>query len=475
MELGNVLFETYVGRVLSSVIHSSNSFHRVTVLDVVKTSGRQNPMVLLQPSPRLQDVFPSMDLSNTAKLNHQLPNLDSAYVGILEETGSLFVMSSDRFPLVAFGDANPSSMYPLIDPPSGTSLPTGAILKPGVDEITKARKLRELCDKGVFDPRCLTGIRKLESSSRSRLSRLLDAAPVAQTPQPATKTYPTPSGIEGPGDNRSLVNVRPPWPHGQAPGQHLQSNLPLWLLVLLSSILGWIVIGRRRWKSVQPQIPVQSFGVDREAELKHVEQTPLIDTITPELPLDRFESPDLIVDDGAPLQEPVRAEEAGESEREDQIATPVRKKPLRRRRGKKKKGSNLAAPADNDEPEGETETDVAVDVAEEGSGKIQLIVPTPATAAAPSSTLVVSDEILGMLGVMYSTLFPDHSSRFRFPRNCGFQGFFTGPCRRCQTSPPGLCHIGYPRGQHPRGIRRPSQRHPVLLPRGSVEFSLHRH
>ncbi|KAF9653686.1 hypothetical protein BDM02DRAFT_1648160 [Thelephora ganbajun] len=370
----------------------------VAVLDVVKTSGRQNPMVLLQPSPRLQDVFPSVDLSNAAKLNHQLPNLDSAYVGILEETGSLFVMSSDHFPLVAFGDANPNSMHPLIDPPPGTSLPTGTIPKSSVDEITKARKLRELCDKSAFDPRCLTGIRKLEPSSRSRLSRLLDAAPVAQTPQPTTQAFPTSSSIEGPGDNGSLVNILSPWPHGQAPGQNLWSNLPLWLLVLSSSILGWIMIGRNRWKLVKIQDPAQSLDVHHEVEPKYVEQTLPIDTIAPERPPDHLELPEANngpTDDDLLPHESVPMEEIGESEKEDPIAAPTRKKPLRRRRGKKKKGPNLTTPPDNDEPEGETETDVAIDVSEEGSGKIQLIVPNPVTVAAPSPALIVSEEILG--------------------------------------------------------------------------------
>ena len=448
MDVGNVLFEAHVGRDSQSTVHTLNLFHRVTVLDVVKTAGRQSPMVLLQPSPRLQDVFPSMDLSNTAKLNHQLPNLDSAYVGILEETGSLYAMSSDRFPLVAFGDANPNSVHPLIDPPPDTPLPTGTIPRSSVDEIIKARKLRELCDKGVFDPRCLIGIRKLESSSRSRLSRLLDAAPIAQAPHPTTEPLPTPPSVQVPGDNRSLVNMLSPWPHGQAPGQNLQSALPLWLLILLSTIMGWIVIGRRRWKPFKLQIPAQSLDVHHEVEPKYVERAPLIDAIAPGQPLNRPEPPETnnepTTDDGAPLQEPAPVEETGESEKEDLAATPTRKKPLRRRRGKKKKGQNPTAPADNDEPEGETETDAAADVAEEGSGKIQLIVPTPVTAPTPSPALVVSDEVLGMFWLVYSIFTPNRSSRFRFPRDCGFQGFTTGPRCRRQASPPGLCHLGHP-------------------------------
>lgn len=454
MEVGNVLSEARVSCVVPLFVRAPDLFHRVAVLDVVKAPGRQNPIVLLQPSPRLQDVFPSMDLSNTAKLNHQLPNLDSAYVGILEETGSLFAMSSDRFPLVAFGDANPNSMHPLIDPPPGAPLPTGAAPKSSVDEITRARKLRELCDKGAFDPRCLTGIRKLESSSRSRLSRLLDAAPIAQTSQSTTEPLPTSSSIEGAGDNRSLVDILPHWPHGQAPGQNLQSNLPLWLLVLLSTILGWVIIGRGRWNSTQLPVPTQPLDVLHEVEPRSVEPTPLSDTIALEQPPDRLESNNgLTINDNSPLREPTQLEEIGESEREDPIATAARKKPLRRRRGKKKKGPNLVVPADDDEPEGETETDPPADIVEEGPGKTQLVVSAPVTTATASPALVVSDEILGVSWFTSSGLAPNHSSRFWFPWNCGFQGFAAGPSRRRQAPPSGLRHLGHPRSQYPRGIR----------------------
>ena len=388
-----------------------------------------------------------MDLSNVAKLNHQLPNLDSAYVGVLEETGSLFAMSSDRFPLVAFGDANPA--HPLIDPPPGTPIPTGTIPKSTVDEITKARKLRELCDKSVFNPHCLTGIRKLESSGRSRLSRLLDAAPVVQTPQSTTKAFPTPPSIQGPGDNRSLVNILSPWPPGQAPAQNLQSTLPLSLLVLLSTILGWVVIGRRRWRSFKLQIPAQHFDVHPEVEPKRVERTPFIDAIAPGQPPDRLGPPEAdnepTAGDGVSPQESAPVEETGESEKEDPIATSTRKKPPRRRRGKKKKGPNPTTPADDDEPEGEPETDVAADTAEEGSGKIQLILPTPVTATTPSApALRVSEKILGMFWLMYSSSAPNRESRIWFPRNCSFRGLTTGACCRRQTPPPGFCHPGHP-------------------------------
>ena len=428
------------------MVRAPNPTHRVTVLDVVKTPGRHNPIVLLQPSPRLQDVFPSVDLSDTVKLNHQLPNLDSAYVGILEDTGSLFVMSSDRFPLVAFGDANPNLLNPLIDPPPGTSLPVGGTPKSKLDEITKARKLRELCDRGSLDPRCLTGMRKLESSSRSRLSRLLDAAPVSQTPPSVTSAFPTPSSIEGLGDNRSLANLLPPWPSRQAPLKNLPSNLPFSVLVILSSIIGGIIIGRKKWGSTQLDDSVQPPDVPREVEPQSVERAPLTDATSPEQPLNRLDPPEAsnksVSGNGVVVEDGVPAEDTGESEKEDRVATPIRKKPLRRRRGKKKKGPNLAVPDDLD---GEVEPGADMDAAEE---QIQLVVATSATSAPPSPALVVSDEILGMLYPMCVTLASYRSPRLWFPWNGGFQGVTTGPSRRCQASTPGLRHLGHPRSQY---------------------------
>lgn len=365
------------------------------MLDVVKVPGRHSPIVLLQPSPRLEDVFPSMDLSDTAKLNHQLPNLDSAYVGVLEETGSLFAMSSDRFPLVAFGDANPNSVHPLIDPPPGTPHSSGTVPKSSVDEITKARKLRELCDSGSPDPRCLTGIKKLESSSGSRLSRLLDAAPVAHS---TTSAFPIPSSIEGPGDNKSLVNLLPSLPNVQAPGQDLRPNLPFWLLILLSSIIGWITISRRKWRTKLSKSP-QSFEVRHEVNSKSVTRTPLVDAIAPERPPNRLDPPQVsegpTADDDAFIEDTTPVEGTGESEKEEPISTATRKKPLRRRRGKKKKGQNLTA-LDVDEPGGEIEPDAAADTTEEELGKVQLVLSTPAATTTPSPALKVSDEILGM-------------------------------------------------------------------------------
>ncbi|KAL6309426.1 hypothetical protein BKA93DRAFT_821733 [Sparassis latifolia] len=151
----------------------------VAVFDVLKSPNRQHPFVLLQPRPSLQDMLPGFDLTDAAKHN-QLPNLDSAYIGLVEETDSLFAMSPDRYPLVVFGDVGQT-----LDPPPGLDFDPARDLPSDVDSVkhmVKHRKLRELCRVDSTNRRCLTGVRRLESSSRSRLSRLLDGAPSVPLP-----------------------------------------------------------------------------------------------------------------------------------------------------------------------------------------------------------------------------------------------------------------------------------------------------
>ncbi|KAH9903443.1 hypothetical protein C8Q73DRAFT_674698 [Cubamyces lactineus] len=162
----------------------------VATFDVLRSPKRAQPFVLLQPQPRLQDILPSVDLTDAAKHN-RLPNLDAAYVGLVEESGSLFAMSPDRFPLVVFGDANLDNPRGrrLLDPPPGTVVDPvydgSKDFPPEVDRvrrIAKERKLRETCKNGSTDIRCLTGVRKLGSDSQSRISRLLDGAPSVAPP-----------------------------------------------------------------------------------------------------------------------------------------------------------------------------------------------------------------------------------------------------------------------------------------------------
>ncbi|KAJ7798767.1 hypothetical protein B0H14DRAFT_2617658 [Mycena olivaceomarginata] len=70
----------------------------VAIFDVLQ-DPTHNTFVLLQPRPQLSAILPK--LAQNPPMD-QLPHLGSAYIGLVEETGSLFAMSADRFPLVAF-------------------------------------------------------------------------------------------------------------------------------------------------------------------------------------------------------------------------------------------------------------------------------------------------------------------------------------------------------------------------------------
>ncbi|KAI1787262.1 hypothetical protein LXA43DRAFT_716375 [Ganoderma leucocontextum] len=177
----------------------------VTTFDVLRSPKRQQPFVLLQPQPTLQEIFPLADLV-TATKHKGLPNLDRAYVGLVEESGSLFAMSPDRFPLVVFGDSNTDRRWHSIDPPPGSSSEDDSINDFPIDvesatRVAKIRKLREMCRNGASDVRCLTGVRPLGSDSQSRLSRLLDGAPSVMTPPPPSSPYPNSN------NNRPNVDV----------------------------------------------------------------------------------------------------------------------------------------------------------------------------------------------------------------------------------------------------------------------------
>ncbi|KAJ7481584.1 hypothetical protein FB451DRAFT_131660 [Mycena latifolia] len=169
----------------------------VAIFDVLRTASQHPPntFVLLQPRPQLSAILPKL---HHATSMDQLPHLESAYIRMVEETGSLFAMSPDLFPLVAFGGGGGRRKIKIMEAPVGTA--------PGefaseVDAVTAARKQRErLLEKAMrerdygsdddrcldraslyTDRRCLVGIRRLEGGDgdgpESRMRRLIDGVP----------------------------------------------------------------------------------------------------------------------------------------------------------------------------------------------------------------------------------------------------------------------------------------------------------
>ncbi|CCM06570.1 uncharacterized protein FIBRA_08847 [Fibroporia radiculosa] len=151
----------------------------VAVFDVLREPKRDHPFVLLQPRLQLEDIFPNSDFREAAA-HSLLPNRESAYVGLVESSGSLFAMSPSNFPLIVFGDVGVDRLL------DASSADAGDTLR-NIPRDLDLGKLRKLCQKGSTDLRCLTGVRKLESSSKSSMSGLLDGAPSVPLPPGGTR------------------------------------------------------------------------------------------------------------------------------------------------------------------------------------------------------------------------------------------------------------------------------------------------
>ena len=151
------------------------------------------------------------------------------------------------------------------------------------------------------------------------------------------------------------------------------------------------------------------------------------------------------------------AEDAGE----------VKKKRKRRRR--RKGDTKDATTKDGEEPENENEDgEVGGDGAAVAPGGV------PSTQVLPaSSSLVISDAVLGILLSITSNRLLLIKIRLRFAWHGRLHGFLAGRAvavKRLQS----FCYPRSPRSQPSQGCRRPSECHPVLLLRGAYNIPLHR-
>ena len=170
--MGPEVFQPHVSFPVSLLVIRRLAFYSghasVAVFDVVKSARKQSPFVLLQPRLRLQDIFPSTI--------HQgdYPDDETAFVGLVPGTDSLFALSPDHFPLVAFSESAPAERI------EGSE----AVIVSGEHGTLQ-------CFEGTTDRQCLTGVRALRADSRSRLARLLDGVPgPATTPLPSATSDP---------------------------------------------------------------------------------------------------------------------------------------------------------------------------------------------------------------------------------------------------------------------------------------------
>lgn len=381
-------------------------FVSVAVFDIVKTPSRAQPFVLLQPHISLQDLLPNVDVALAAKAQ-RLPNLDSAYVGMVEETGSLFAMSPDRFPLVVFGDANFEDSDYTYDDYGYRGLPSSAAgtgfedrdFPPDVDSVTRAmkrKKLRDLCRAGSKDRRCLTGVRRLESS---QLSPLLDgAATVPNSPFHYSSVQGPANAPQPPGHNETPItgagnaSIRSPLGGVHLPqiDSVLQSGLkttaqgfPLYVVgcIVVLLAIGWGFFKKlsRPGSSSEDSATAVAVPVHVESQDSRPETTqsrpnavppPALDVLLPESQSPTLVEPEPLPREGRETEttdeeqstkaqntnrkvtfgdalkvtgaDPDSKDDApgeGEESEGDVPATPGKRKGLRRRRGKKKKGN----------------------------------------------------------------------------------------------------------------------------------------
>lgn len=441
----------------------AESFYSVAVFDVLEAPNRPHPFVLLQPRMRLQDILPRADLRAAAAQNRLNP--DTAYVGLIEESGSLFALSPVNFPLVVFGDAD-AGLGRTLDPPEGLleelDVSTGQDLPGDVDAVTrraKARRLREMCREGSTDRRCLTGVRRLGTSSESRLSRLLDGVPSAPLPSnqhynsqgsEVKENFSTAASVRtasgGRVSNMLLWESEPDGLSNSGRPLHTLSAFALSALVLLAAFV-WLALNKATRKQSSSSSRVASGKAEKvvpSQDVSTIEQVHANEALatgsdvhagataaarSSTVPPPRATTPGIpgkevdLTADSEEFQTPPRisanlTDDAAEGEdsdkEEDAPATPGKRKGLRRKRGKKRKGGLAGNGAAGDtEPEKKGDD---IDKREavqrngrngvpepEGRGNDTPQVGSPSAIVLPSSSkhvatvpsLIVSDTILG--------------------------------------------------------------------------------
>ncbi|TFK75656.1 hypothetical protein BDN72DRAFT_885694 [Pluteus cervinus] len=372
----------------------------VAIFDVLQDPDSVQPYVLLQPRPRLQDFFSRLDVENTANL----PNFGSAYVGIIEETGSLYAMSPDQFPLVVF-DFIPRPLLG-IDPPPSTKLDSA---RDEIDSTIRSHKLREAqreryaeyCHVSPSDRRCFVGLRSLVESEESRMLRLLESKPGRadvglSTPTPS---HPTAQPMEPPTINESMGGTPPiPSDHRiEDPSFFQASGRSVWEGVLLALVLGGVSL----WFSLRRKshIPIE----DKSAALQPDQippQLPAIPSI-PEIPPTHLISSAEVAAPLTPVTEPVEAGDESANEGEGDTDAPTaagKRKPRRGKRGKKKKGGANGQAEDESEAQDNANTQPPPTSNPPSGGSepaASSIIITSSPKAAPAPSLIVSETILG--------------------------------------------------------------------------------
>jgi serine/threonine-protein kinase/endoribonuclease IRE1 len=433
---------------------------------------------------------------------------------MVEETGSLFAMSPDHYPLVVFGGPERYNQGRLLDAP-GRQLEDrddgdddegeDGRVPTAVDEITRLRKQRQRMDERkreacvgdsysrLRDRRCLVGVRRLEDGDghESRMRRLLDG-PVRGEVGPEV-----PSNESTPVDEEEVL---------EDPGLGMVTGAKearkFWEVVIVSVVVGilsvWFVVRRIKRKSLMVLV--------EEEERKRAEEDVMTPTpSTAGIPMTPLTAGPVDVQE--PVQSPITngfkdspkskdsaqslppiADDGDESggDGEDPVATPGKRKGRRGKRGKKKKAGAIAGSGGGGAEEAEEEKKlngaahvnglaVVKEVETPSPPQTSLVITSSPKPAPTGPSLIVSDTILGTsMSLRYSGRFINFSSRLWLTRHSSIPRLPPRPRSSRQTPPPRLCHPRLKRSEHPPRKRRPPKRHPILLPRSPRQLPLHR-
>ncbi|KAG2366452.1 hypothetical protein BDR07DRAFT_1396011 [Suillus spraguei] len=374
----------------------------VAVFDVLSSPQKPDPFVLLQPRA---DFLRGSDVSSL--------DIDTAYVGLVDETKSLYVMGVDHFPLTAFGDTEFN--HKLIE---------------SVDGITRRRKMVELCERDPGNTQCLTGKRHLDSSLNNKQlpgvpGAMLPPSDNSNPPIDAVEAMPT---LSDPGDNTSMtVPGWMPW-LGTSSGAHTKvlglaspiSTIGSMMLVTAFAA-GFIFrskLPRMRLHmapatvSVPSSIDEKTYGdattsphsdtpVVHAMEISPAPSKPAPVTINSGPMLSPDDTPSHVLQPPNHYAEPEQFDtpsttvlDIGEAEDSDRETATPKKRPRRGRRGKKGKGTATAVNGiGDDHDDKDANGHVPEAVVKDNIPSPTLVVPQAPQAAI--SSLVVSDTILG--------------------------------------------------------------------------------
>ncbi len=421
--------------------------------------------MLLQPHLRLQDIFPS------ASGQSDYPTDETAFVGLVPGNGSLYALSPDHFPLVAFNELAP--MQRVED-------------NEGVVVSTENGMLQ--CFEGTTDRRCLTGVRALKADSRSRLARLLDGVPGPATPPPPTPVGGPPRSENA--NSQAYPGSEPltfgegetpvvPWelianlPESLTQGQNSWVPSPSTLLLALVSVVASLLWFKRKVPTnahgaTMPDELVRKMAIARKAasitplelvngathapdpESHDVENGSSAKATLPEDSLTPMELPPTTprpsttalatgpdtslpssTTNGSAKASPVKAESPEGAEDVGEVKKKHRKR-RRRRKGDTKDASAEGEEPENDDGEG----------GEDGNAvppSTPSLVPPPTPPPSSSLSLVVSDTVLG---TFLSRCVKSAFSRMQMTTQTSF-GIITK--RRTQASSTSLLSCALPR------------------------------